>query len=379
MKLLFIITGLSTGGAEMMLYKLLDRINREQFDPFVISLTYEGESQISQRISDSDIPIYLLNINSKKEILQAIWRLINLVRKIQPDIIQGWMYHANLAAQFASLLTFQSVPTVWNIRHSVYSLKYEKSTTATIIKLLAKMSSFPKNIIYVSHISAKQHEKLGYQDSKSVVIPNGFDTEVFTPSINARNGLRRELGLTENAIVIGLIARYHPMKDHDNFLSAATLLLKKFPDIHFVLVGTGVKKENSGIVSLLSDFKLTHDPHFHFLGERQDISKITAGFDIASLVSAWGEGFPNVVGEAMSCGVPCVVTDVGDSAWIVGETGKVVPPKDPEKLAQVWQEMIELGQEKRNQLGTLARQRIIENFSLDAIVEQYEELYFHFA
>ena len=379
MKLLFIITGLSTGGAEMMLYKLLDRINREQFDPFVISLTYEGESQISQRISDSDIPIYLLNINSKKEILQAIWRLINLVRKIQPDIIQGWMYHANLAAQFASLLTFQSVPTVWNIRHSVYSLKYEKSTTATIIKLLAKMSSFPKNIIYVSHISAKQHEKLGYQDSKSVVIPNGFDTEVFTPSINARNGLRRELGLTENAIVIGLIARYHPMKDHDNFLSAATLLLKKFPDIHFVLVGTGVKKENSGIVSLLSDFKLTDDPHFHFLGERQDISKITAGFDIASLVSAWGEGFPNVVGEAMSCGVPCVVTDVGDSAWIVGETGKVVPPKDPEKLAQVWQEMIELGQEKRNQLGTLARQRIIENFSLDAIVEQYEELYFHYA
>ena len=379
MKLLFIITGLSTGGAEMMLYKLLDRINREQFDPFVISLTYEGESQISQRISDSDIPIYLLNINSKKEILQAIWRLINLVRKIQPDIIQGWMYHANLAAQFASLLTFQSVPTVWNIRHSVYSLKYEKSTTATIIKLLAKMSSFPKNIIYVSHISAKQHEKLGYQDSKSVVIPNGFDTEVFTPSINARNGLRRELGLTENAIVIGLIARYHPMKDHDNFLSAATLLLKKFPDIHFVLVGTGVQKENSGIVSLLSDFKLTHDPHFHFLGERQDISKITAGFDIASLVSAWGEGFPNVVGEAMSCGVPCVVTDVGDSAWIVGETGKVVPPKDPEKLAQVWQEMIELGQEKRNQLGTLARQRIIENFSLDAIVEQYEELYFNYA
>ncbi|MCH2244477.1 MAG: glycosyltransferase [Crocosphaera sp.] len=379
MKLLFIITGLSTGGAEMMLYKLLDRINREQFDPFVISLTYEGESQISQRISDLDIPIYLLNINSKQEILQAIWRLINLVRKIQPDIIQGWMYHANLAAQFASLLTFQSVPTVWNIRHSVYSLKYEKSTTATIIKLLAKMSSFPKNIIYVSHISAKQHEKLGYQDSKSVVIPNGFDTEVFTPSINARNGLRRELGLTENAIVIGLIARYHPMKDHDNFLSAATLLLKKFPDIHFVLVGTGVQKENSGIVSLLSDFKLTHDPHFHFLGERQDISKITAGFDIASLVSAWGEGFPNVVGEAMSCGVPCVVTDVGDSAWIVGETGKVVPPKDPEKLAQVWQEMIELGQEKRNQLGTLARQRIIENFSLDAIVEQYEELYFHYA
>ena len=379
MKLLFIITGLSTGGAEMMLYKLLDRINREQFDPFVISLTYEGESQISQRISDLDIPIYLLNINSKQEILQAIWRLINLVRKIQPDIIQGWMYHANLAAQFASLLTFQSVPTVWNIRHSVYSLKYEKSTTATIIKLLAKMSSFPKNIIYVSHISAKQHEKLGYQDSKSVVIPNGFDTEVFTPSINARNGLRRELGLTENAIVIGLIARYHPMKDHDNFLSAATLLLKKFPDIHFVLVGTGVKKENSGIVSLLSDFKLTDDPHFHFLGERQDISKITAGFDIASLVSAWGEGFPNVVGEAMSCGVPCVVTDVGDSAWIVGETGKVVPPKDTEKLAQVWQEMIELGQEKRSQLGTLARQRIIENFSLDAIVEQYEELYFHYA
>ncbi|MGK7887256.1 MAG: glycosyltransferase family 4 protein [Crocosphaera sp.] len=373
MKILYMVTSLNTGGAEMMLYKLLSRISREHFEPVVIYLTEGG--QLVQGISDLDIPVYSLNMNPQKPRLPAIWRLINLIRTIKPDIIQGWMYHANLAAQFATLLTFRAVPTIWNIRHSVYSLNYEKPTTAKIIKFLGRISSFPKSIIYVSQISAKQHERLGYKDHKSVVIPNGFEPEIFTPSTDARDGLRQELGLTENAIVIGLIARYHPMKDHGNFLSAAILLLKKFPDVHFVLVGTGVHKGNSDLVSLLSDLKLINDSHFHFLGERQDISKITAGLDLASLVSAWGEGFPNVVGEAMSCGVPCVVTDVGDSAWIVGTTGKVVPPRSPEKLAQAWQEMIELGQDKRNELGSLARQRIIENFSLDAIVNQYEQLY----
>ncbi|HAC66280.1 MAG TPA: glycoside hydrolase [Cyanothece sp. UBA12306] len=357
----------------MMLYKLLSRINIDRFEPVVISLIDGGP--LAEQISALDIPVYSIAMNSRKVTIQGIWRLINLVWQIKPDVIQGWMYHGNLVAQILSILSFKPVPVIWNIRHSVYSLEYEKPRTATIIKLLAKLSSFPKTIIYVSQTSVNQHEQLGYKASKSVMIPNGFNTDVFIPSTDARQKLRQELGLTENALIIGLIARYHPMKDHANFLKAAAILLKEIPDVYFLLVGTGLEEENPNFVALLTDLNLTNEKNFYFLGERQDIPYITAGLDISSLVSAWGEGFPNVIGEAMACGIPCVVTDVGDSASIVGDTGKIVPPKQPELLAKAWQELIELGVENRKNLSQKARRRIIELFSLELIVNRYEMLY----
>jgi glycosyltransferase involved in cell wall biosynthesis len=163
------------------------------------------------------------------------------------------------------------------------------------------------------------------------------------------------------------------MKDHTNFLHAAALLLKSYPDVHFVLVGREVHTENKVLKNLIQDLGISQ--HIHLLGERRDMNRLTAALDIACSASAYGEGFPNVIGEAMSCGVPCAVTDVGDSGWIVGNTGRVVPPRSPEALAHAWKELIVLGSEGREILGKAARARIIECFSLDSVVHQYESLY----
>ncbi len=370
-KLVFIITGLSTGGAEMMLYKLLSRIDRDLFHPAVISLKDSGT--LGNRIEALDIPVYTIGLKAAIPTLASIWQLISIVRQLKPNLLQGWMYHGNLAALVVSLFTLKSVPIIWNIRKCIYSLGYEKQTTAAIIKLLAKLDRFPRKILYNSKVSVGQHEKIGYESTKTIVIPNGFDTDVFAPSAAARRSVRTELGLTENTLLIGMMGRYHPMKDHANFLQAAAILLRSFPDVMFVLAGREVNWNNRTLSQLVQTLELTD--RVHLLGEQQDMPRLTAALDIATSASAYGEGFANVIGEAMSCGVPCVVTNIGDSAWIVGNTGRVVSPKQPESLANGWKELIELGPESRQTLGQAARTRIIECFSLDFVVAQYELLY----
>ncbi|RCJ24481.1 glycoside hydrolase [Nostoc sp. ATCC 43529] len=370
MRIIYIITGLSTGGAEVMLYKLLSRMDRQRFTPVVVSLMDRGTW--GDRIADLGIPVYTIGMKPGTLKLINIWRMIHIVRQLKPDLIQGWMYHGNLAAQFVRLFIFRQVPVFWNIRHSLHSLELEKPRTTIIIKLCARFSHLPKKIIYNSQNSSKQHEKIGYCLEKTCVIHNGFETEKFTPSTEARLSVRSELNTPENALLIGLIGRYHPIKDHFNFIQAAALLIKTYSNVQFVLVGNQVDWENKILSEQIHQLGLVK--HIRLLGERHDVPRLTAALDIASSSSS-GEGFPNVIGEAMSCGVPCVVTDVGDSAWIVGDTGKVVPPKNSEALANAWQALINIGKEGRESLGKAARARVIKCFSLDSIVAEYEALY----
>ncbi|BAY74816.1 group 1 glycosyl transferase [Nostoc linckia NIES-25] len=370
MKIIYIITGLSTGGAEVMLYKLLSRMDRQRFSPVVVSLMDRGTW--GDRIANLGIPVYTIGIKSGGLKLTNIGPIIHIVSQLKPDLIQGWMYHGNLAAQFLRLFIFRQIPVFWNVRHSLDSLELEKPRTTIIIKLCARFSHLPTKIIYNSQNSSKQHEKIGYCLEKTCVIPNGFETEKFTPSTQARLSVRSELNTPENALLIGLIGRYHPIKDHFNFLQAAALLLKTYSNVQFVLVGNQVDWENQILSELIHELGLVK--HIYLLGERHDVPRLTAALDIASSSSS-GEGFPNVIGEAMSCGVPCVVTDVGDSGWIVGDTGKVIPPKNPEALANAWQALIDIGKEGREMLGKAARARVIECFSLDSIVAEYEALY----
>lgn len=374
MKILYTITGLYTGGGERMLYNLLSKINRDRFSPVVVSLLDRGTW--GDRIEALGIPVHTLDMKRGMPTPPAFLRLMQLVRQVQPDLIQGWMYHGNLAAQLASVFYSQKVPVLWNIQNSIYSLSHEKIMTAFVIKLCAYLAKNPQKIIYVSQISQVQHENLGYCTEKSCLIPNASDNSQFVPSDEARVSFRSELGLLEDSFLIGLICRYHPMKDHANFLQAAALLLKSLnndPKVHFVLAGNGVNRANQSLNQLIENLGITNQTHL--LGERRDIPHLTAALDIAASASAYGEAFPLVLAEAMSCGVPCVVTDVGDSRWIVGDTGRVVPPKNPEALANAWKELIELSSKGRESLGKAARQRIIEHFSLELIVEQYEKLY----
>ena len=204
-----------------------------------------------------------------------------------------------------------------------------------------------------------------------VVIPNGFDLNLFKPDLEGRTLVRQELRIPEDTMLIGMVGRFDPQKDHYNFIKAAALLQKEIPDVQFLLCGDDITWENQKLSKWIDETGF--HGYFHLLGRRSDISRIMTALDIAS--SSYGEGFPNVVGEAMSCGVPCVVTDVGDSALIVGDTGIVVPPKDPNALALAWKKLIEIGKDKRQKLGHNARLRIRENFNLPSVVRRYEELY----
>ncbi|MEA3323413.1 MAG: glycosyltransferase [Patescibacteria group bacterium] len=371
------------GGAEGMLLKLLSGMDNKRFANQVVSLTDVGP--IGEQISAQGIPVYALfmpNGRVNASGLVKLWRLLNTLR---PRILQTWLYHADLLGLlFGKLALIKNI--CWNIRGSYHDLKKYRSSTKWTIKMCSIFSSFPDVVIANSYRGREFHVALGYRAKRWSVLPNGFDLNKFKPDQIARAKLLHELGLTHclnngndkgnngngnPPMLIGLIARYNPMKDHSTFIKAACSLLKEIRDVHFVLVGKDVDPGNRLLTAQIpSDW----NNRFHLLGERNDIESITAGLNIASS-SSYGEGFPNILCEAMACEVPCVATDVGDSARIVGNTGSVVSTKDPEALAMAWTEMIGLGEEGRRRLGVAARKRVMDHFELSKIVKKYEALY----
>jgi glycosyltransferase involved in cell wall biosynthesis len=384
MRIMHVITGLSTGGAETMLLKLLSAASAEM-EHVVVSLGDEGT--IGPRIAALGVPVHCLRLQRNAPNPIRVLSILSLAQRIDPQLIQGWMYHGNLMASVAALAlrnraqknTLQEkapdvkLPVIWNIRQTVYDLRNERWLTARFIRMGARMSHRPAAIVYNSQTSAGQHEALGYRAEKRVIIPNGFDCQALRPDEAARKAVRTELGIADDTVVIGLVARYHPMKDHAGFLRAAGAVARARPQTKFVLAGTGVSSKQSELAEAVRQNGL--QDHVILLDERSDIPSLNNAFDIACSASAWGEGFSNSIGEAMACGVPCVVTDVGDSAYLVGNTGLVAPPGEPQALANAIVQLIGMGRAGRWQLGTKARNRIETEFSLPAIVRRYEELY----
>ncbi|TEB06592.1 putative glycosyltransferase EpsF [Pelotomaculum schinkii] len=369
-KLLHLITDLHVGGAEMMLYKLLSNIDREVFEVEVVSLTDTGPVGI--KIRELGVPVRALEIRKKAPNPLKLLQFARQIRQSPPHCIQTWMYHADLAGGLASVLAGR-IPVIWGIRHSRLDPQSTKRTTLWIAGICARLSrKLPAKIVCCSEASRQVHAELGYETGKMVVIPNGFDLSAYKPDPSSRIYVRRELGIPEEALLIGMVARYAPDKDHRNFIYAAARLNTCRPDVHFLLCGDGVTWENPELVAWTKAAGILD--RCHLLGRRDDIARLTASLDIATS-SSYSEGFSNVIGEAMACGVPCVATDVGDSALVVGQTGKAVPPKDHRTLAQAWSELIELGPVGRSRLGQAARLRIKEHFSLPLIVNRYEELY----
>jgi glycosyltransferase involved in cell wall biosynthesis len=370
MRVMHVITGLSTGGAETMLLKLLSAASGSM-EHVVVSLGEEGT--IGPRIAALGVPVHCLGLRRNAPNPFRALSILPLARRIGPQLIQGWMYHGNLMASMAALALRHKPPVLWNIRQTVYDLRRERWLTAKFIRLGARLSSRPAAIIYNSQTSATQHESLGYGAEKRVIIPNGFDYQLLRPDEAARKAVRTELGIADNTVLVGLVARYHPMKDHVGFLQAAAMIARSYPQTRFVLAGAGVSSTQPELVKAIQQNELWDC--VMLLGERSDIPRLNNAFDIGCSASAWGEGFSNSIGEAMACGVPCAVTDVGDSAYIVADTGLVAPPRASEALAKAIAGLIEIGRSGRQQLGTKARQRIETEFSLPAIVRRYEGLY----
>ena len=362
-KLLFIITALGTGGAEMMLTQLITHLNPRRFSASVISLTEGGK--YATILTDAGIPVHTLGMIAGKPSLRSLLRLRSLTRQISPGLIIGWMYHGNLAATLASWIG-RHVPVLWNVRQSLYSLALEKRGSAMVIRSLAALGFNPRQVLFNSQISARQHEAIGYPARKTLIVPNGFNTDAFRPDPAARQSVREELKLADDTPLIGRFGRNSAMKDYPAFIAAMTHLEKTHPQARAIIAGTGTEELQTG--SPLPSNTLV-------LGERTDLPRLTAALDIACSSSAFGEGFPNVVAEAMSCAVPCVVTDVGDSAWLLDQGGRVVPPHDPAALAQSLADLLDLSPQDREALGQQGRQRILTDFSLPSVVHQFESLF----
>jgi len=363
-----VITGLGTGGAEMMLYKLVSG-STKGIEHSVVSVGDQGS--MGARISAQSIPVHGLGIRPATPNPLGFLALRRLTQKIRPQLIQGWMPHGNLMATIAGILSRDQPAVLWNVRMSLSSVHREPWLTDLAIKVGARCSGRAAAIIYNSRSGARQHEAIGYDASKTVFLPNGFDCDVFHPDPETRKRVREELGIGDDDVLIGLVARFHPMKDHEGFLRAAALVSKVHSGVRVALIGTGTKDE--ALKSLARKYGM--EDQVLLLGERSDTPRFTVALDIACSASAWGEGFSNSIGEAMACGVPCVVTDIGDSGFIVGDTGLTVPASDPGAVAKALSQLIQAGPEHRQRLGLAARRRIENEFSLSAIVRQYEDLY----
>ena len=370
-KVLHIISGLDTGGAEMMLYKLLAAFPNQAIRSEVISLGRNGP--ITKRIIDLGINVQSLHLGSGWiGSITGIFLLIKYTRNFCPHVIQGWMYHGNIAATIASFFVFQQVIVCWNIRQTLQDLKNEKIITRLLIRLSPFLSRLPKYILYNSIISAEHHEKIGFYKKSRMIIPNGFDINIFRPQDQVRSSIRNNLGLNLKQ-VIGHIARYHPKKDHETLLRATRRIVDQIPETVVLLIGRGVTEENCRLRSIMEQLDL--ERNILFLGERADVSQIMVAMDVLVSSSAWGEGFPNVIGEAMASGVACVATDVGESRNIVGDAGTVVPDSSPEMLADAVIELLNLPVGKRFDIGCRARERIATNFSIQDIARQYLRAY----
>ena len=369
MKLTHIITSLDMGGAEIMLYRLLEHIDRDRFENKVISLIPAGE--VGDKIQALGIPVRSLGMRSRRPTVSALFRLWNLLRREPPALLQTWMYHADLLGGLAGLLTH--IPVVWGIHNVSLDPMAIKRSTIRVVNLNSSFSSWlPRRIVSCSEAAYKIHVNIGYNPKKFVIIPNGINLSEFHPDPEARASLRRELGLFPDTFVIGLVARFDPLKDHLTFVEAARLCCLRHPQIHFLMCGKDISRENKALSGWIESAGIREN--CHLLGSRDDIPHVMAGMDINTL-SSIGEAFPNVLGEAMACGVPCVATDVGDSSLIIGDTGMVVPPKDPQALADAWERLLRLSAEERLTLGERARQRIQQLFNIVQITHRYEDLY----
>jgi glycosyltransferase involved in cell wall biosynthesis len=321
------------------------------------------------------IGVRVRTLDMKKSVPNPVpvMRLAQWIRESKPDVIHTWMYHANLVGALAARLA-GGVPVVWGIHHSTLDPRVDKRRTVLISRTCAFLSrKLAARIVCCSEASLRIHKKLGYAAEKLEVIPNGFDLEKIKPDPVARDSVREELGLPADTLLVGMAARFHPQKDHRNFVRAAALLCRQVPKVHFLLCGFGVTWQNSKLAKWIDEAGIRDS--CHLLGVRRDMARLFAGMDIATTASLSGEAFPLVVGEAMACGTPCVVTDVGDSAMIVGDTGIVVAPGNPGALANAWRQLIDAGPEVRLRLGMAARQRVQQHFALPVIVERYQAIY----
>ncbi|MBM3527021.1 MAG: glycosyltransferase [Alphaproteobacteria bacterium] len=351
---LHVISGLGAGGAESSLANLARALQQRGMPQHVVSIGDEGVH--GSELRDAGVGLTALNVASTLQAPAAVARLTGVLRRLRPQIVQGWMYHGNLAAALAHRFAPGRAGRhlLWNLRAS----NMDAARYGRVIRCGAALSAWPEVVIANSEAGAEFHASRGFRPRRSLVIANGIDVDRFAPDPAARQALRTELGIPQDAVVVIHVARVDPMKDHATFLAAMAA--------------------TSGVVGVMVGGRtgsLRTPPNVRAMGLRHDVARLLAMGDIVISTSAFGEGFSNAIAEGMGAGLVPIATDVGDARRIVGDSGRVVPPVDPAALAAAIAAEAALTPAERAARGARARTRIVENFSLAKAVDAYERLY----
>ena len=363
--ILHVITSLDVGGAEVLLADLVTRSNGT-FRHRVISLLPGGD--VRPRLERAGIPVTDLGMRHGRPSLRALLALRRAVGAARPDVVHAWMYHACFAAALARP---RGSRLLWGLHSANMDLALHPITTSLVVTTACRMlSRMPDTIVVNSSETRDYHSELGYKPKQWALIANGIDAEEFRPDPARRAQTRAALGVPNDVPLIGFIARRDPQKDHVTFLRAAERLTQQMPAVQFVLAGLFTDDR------LMDDLVRRHAPttRLHRLGVRTDIAAVTAALDVATVCS-FGESFSNSLAEAMSCGVPCVVSDVPPLPEILAGTGSVVKGADPDALAGAWRSILNETPARRQDRGNRARQRILTDFSAANMVSRFEALY----
>lgn len=370
MKVVHVITATEIAGAQTMLESVLERLSPE-FDCHVISLAPLGP--IGERIAARGYPVESLGMRRGMPSLGALLRLVRRLRELQPDVVHTWLYHADLLGGIAARLA-RVGRVAWGLHNSTLEPASVRARTRAVVRACALVSHrVPDRILCCSEVARKLHVECGYPAERFAIVPNGLDVERFRPDPISRQAVRAELDLPSDARLVGLIARWNPQKNHAGFLQAAAEVRRRQPNARFILAGTGVDDRNAELVALVEGYGL--GDAVRLLGPRHDTPRLIAALDVLASASGYGEAFPVVLGEAMACGVPCVATDVGDSAYVIGGAGRVVSPGDMDGLAAAIDELLALPAAERAALSHRARERIVGRFAIDRVARQYEAFY----
>lgn len=372
MKLLFVTTGLNLGGAERALHAMVNNGLDKRYMIKIISLRDSGH--YGEKFQSDGVEVCCLNLQNPLNLVKSLLKAFNFAREFEPDVIQGWMYHGNMFSLLLGRFTRAKPKVYWGIRQTLYDIRKENVLTQWIIRLEAKLSFFAGGIIYNSKKSQNQHESIGFSKKNSIYIPNGFDLSLWKPDAGKRKALRKELEIPDNSFVIGYIGRFHQMKNIELLFEVMESVLSENTNSIFLVVGENTDREN---LKLKSFYDRLPPQQVVSLGVRADIPAVVQCIDLLCLTSAWGEGFPNVIGEAMATGIPCVATDIGDSALVIGESGWIIPPNDAECLANCISLALSESTSAYNARSVASQKIISENYNITQIVDNYTNVYLH--
>lgn len=370
LKVVHLISGLGHGGAESVLFRLAANAKKDQH----IVLSMQDGGVFAEKFAAAGIELQCLNMPAGKMGLRDFWRLRNKLKQLAPDVVQCWMYHADIIGGLAARLAGIKA-VLWGVRNSGDNLARSSRSSYYLARYFGWTSYFiPQLIVVCAELAAKRHQAWGYKASKIRVIPNGYDLSRWQLADTAtKMQIRETLGLASNQPVVGFVARWNPLKDHANLIQAFAAVVKERPTAKLLLIGEGLSEDNAELMALLEQAGLAVGEQVILLGRREDVPELMPALDL-HVLSSMAEGFPNVVAESMACEVPNVVTDVGDAAFIVDSHGWVVPRQDAQSLGQAVNEALDfLETPAAAEFKQACRQRVVDNFSLENMINRYEE------